>query len=332
MNYDEFAFFNQQLASMLRDGIPLEGALKQLCAGMKAGPLRNEMTQLESDLARGTPLNEAVARRALPEFYLRMVTVGTRTNDLPGMLTLLADYYQRTNSVWNRLKGLMVYPFLVLIVALGLTLIISSVARKFVFGTISEVTQSGPLMLRPPTVLVALWIPPIIIGILLFAGVAIMTIPRLRAWVRWRVPAFRETSLAQMASAMALMLKSGTPLPDALAFAETIESHSPAAKALREWRAQLQGGAGKPAQWPHSLSPFPPMFLWLVRKGGEDVADGFQKAAEIYQSRASYKIELLLYGALPVSILLLGQMVLWQVAPVFHALITLMNWIGAGGD
>ena len=52
MNYDEFAFFNQQLAAMLRDGIPLEGALKQLCAGMKAGALRNEMTQLESDLAR----------------------------------------------------------------------------------------------------------------------------------------------------------------------------------------------------------------------------------------------------------------------------------------
>ena len=26
MKYDEFAFFNQQLAMMLRDGIPLEGA------------------------------------------------------------------------------------------------------------------------------------------------------------------------------------------------------------------------------------------------------------------------------------------------------------------
>jgi type II secretory pathway component PulF len=37
MNYDEFAFFNQQLAAMLREGIPLEGALKQLCAGMRGG-------------------------------------------------------------------------------------------------------------------------------------------------------------------------------------------------------------------------------------------------------------------------------------------------------
>jgi len=327
MNYDEFAFFNQQLAAMLRDGIPLEGALKQLCGGMKTGPLRAEMAQLESDLARGTPLNEAIARRDLPEFYLRMVTVGMRSNDLPGMLTLLADYYQKTNSVWNRLKGLMVYPFLVLIVALGLTILVSILARKFVVGTVQDIVQS------PPIVLLSLWFPPIIIGILLLAGLAVATIPALRAWVRWRIPAFRETSLAQLASAMALMLKSGTPLPDALAFAETIEAKSPAAKALREWRAQLQAGAGKPAQWPHSLAPFPPMFLWLVRKGGEDIAAGFQKAAEIYQSRASYKIELLLYGALPVSVLLLGQMVIWQVAPAFHALISLMNSLGGvAGD
>jgi type II secretory pathway component PulF len=325
MNYDEFAFFNQQLAAMLRDGIPLEGALKQLCAGMKAGPLRKEMTQLESDLARGTPLNEAVARRALPEFYLRMVTVGMRSNDLPGMLTLLADYYQRANSVWNRLKGLMVYPFLVLLVSLGLTLLISSLAKKFL-----EVV-TGDLGYFPQFVYHTLWIPPLIIAILLAAVAAIVTIPALRTRARWWIPAFRETSLAQIASAMALMLKNGTPLPDALAFAESIEANSPAGNALREWRAQLQAGQGKPAQWPHSLSPFPPMFLWLVRKGGEDIAAGFQKAAEIYQSRASYKIELLLYGVLPVSVLFLGQMVIWQVLPLFHALATLMGFLGDMG-
>ena len=322
MNYDEFAFFNQQLAAMLRDGIPLEGALKQLCAGMKVGPLRNEMNQLENDLSRGTPLHEAITRRALPEFYLRMVTVGARSNDLPGMLTLLADYYQRTNSIWNRLKGLMVYPFLVLIVSLGLTIIVSSLAKKFLETTSIDWMQPPPLLFS------TMWIPPLLIGILLAVGVAIVTIPGLRAWARWRVPAFRETSLAQIASAMALMLKSGTPLPEALAFAEVIESNSPAAGALRQWRASLASGQGTPEQWPQSLSPFPPMFLWLVRKGGEDIAAGFQKAAEIYQSRASYKIELLLYGALPVSVLFLGQMVIWQVVPVFRTLIWLMNSLG----
>ena len=103
MNYDEFAFFNQQLAAMLRDGIPLEGALKQLAAGMRTGPMRAEIQPLEADLSRGTPLKEALGRRALPEFYCRMLEIGVRSDDLPGMLTLLADHYQRANALWNRL-------------------------------------------------------------------------------------------------------------------------------------------------------------------------------------------------------------------------------------
>ena len=43
MKHDEFAFFNQQLAAMLRDGISLEGALRRLCQEMRQGALRGEM-------------------------------------------------------------------------------------------------------------------------------------------------------------------------------------------------------------------------------------------------------------------------------------------------
>src|SRR4051812_2155706 len=102
MNQDEFAFFNQQLAAMLRDGIPLEGGLRQLCAGMKAGQLRDELQRFEADLSKGTPIKEALASRELPPLYKRMVMLGVRSNDLPGVLTLLADYYHRANALWSR--------------------------------------------------------------------------------------------------------------------------------------------------------------------------------------------------------------------------------------
>src|SRR6267143_1566742 len=125
MNYDELAFFNQQLAAMLRDGIPLESALKQLSTGMSDSRLKAELQLLQEDLAKGTPLKEALARRSLPGFYVRMVEIGARSNDLPGMLTLLADHYHRANALWTRLKGLMVYPMIVIVVSLGLTLLVS---------------------------------------------------------------------------------------------------------------------------------------------------------------------------------------------------------------
>src|SRR5580765_5296843 len=131
MNYDEFAFFNQQLAAMLQEGIPLEGALKQLCQGMRSKGLRSEIEQLHTDLAGGIPLKDALARRKLPPLYARMLEVGARSNDLPGVLTLLADHYHRTNALWTRLKGLMVYPMIVLLVSLGLTLLISLAFSRF---------------------------------------------------------------------------------------------------------------------------------------------------------------------------------------------------------
>jgi type II secretory pathway component PulF len=325
MNYDEFAFFNQQLAAMLREGIPLEGALKQLCAGMRSGPLRAEIQQLEADLARGTPLKEALGRRALPDLYRQMVELGARSNDLPGILTLLADHYHRANALWTRLKGLLVYPLLVILVSLGLTLLVSLNFSRFTSEFFQQIAP--PPFLSLPM----MWIPPVVLALAAGFGIAAASIPSWRARLRWRLPAFREASLAQLASAMTLMLKNGTTLPEALALAEAVEGATPAARAIARWRRLVEAGQGKPAEWTGDSRPFPPLFVWLVQKGGENVAAGFQKAAEIYQARASYRIELALYGALPVSILLLAQMVLWQAIPLLRSLIWMMDMLGGTG-
>jgi len=77
---------------------------------------------------------------------------------------------------------------------------------------------------------------------------------------------------------------------------------------------------------------FPPFFLWMVTHSGEDMAAGFQRAAEIYQARASYRSELLLYVALPCSVLALGFMIISQIQPVFASLVTFMNLMGGGGS
>jgi general secretion pathway protein F len=324
MNHDEFAFFNHQLAAMLQDGIPLEGGLKELAAGMRDRKLKAELEQLGADLAQGTPLPEAISRRALPELYRRMVQIGVRSHDLPGMLTLLADHYQRVNSLWTRLKGLMVYPVLVIAVSLGLTLLLSGMISRFLSNFMDQV---GPV---PPGLMLSVWFPPILFAIALALAGTALGVPAWRARWRWRLPAFREASLAQLASALAMMLRNGLPLAEALALAEALESGSPAGSVLGEWRAAVEGGRGKPVQW-QARRPFPAMFVWLVQRGGENPAAAFQKAAEIYQARANYRAELALYAALPLSILFLGQMILWQVVPLARTLAWFMQMLGDFG-
>jgi hypothetical protein len=74
---------------------------------------------------------------------------------------------------------------------------------------------------------------------------------------------------------------------------------------------------------------FPPLFLWLVSNAGEDLAAGFRRAGEVYSERANHRIEMLLYAALPVSILALGIMIACQIFPVAVTFVSILNSIGS---
>lgn len=322
MKSDEFAFFNQQLSVMLREGIPLEAALKQLSTGMRSGPLRTEVQGLEADLAKGIPLKEAVEKRNLPELYRRMVQVGAASNDLSGVLTLVADHYQAVNTIWTRLKGLLVYPALVLITALAVSLLLSVTVSRF----LAEMKSS--IEVNPQFSFAFIWAAPLVMVALVIGFSVAAASPGLRARLRWRLPAFKEASLARFASTMALLLQKGATLPDALALTERLESGTAAAPALARWRQAIESGEGNSAQWPLNQEPFPGLFAWLIRAGGSEPVAGFRKAAEVYAARAAYRTDLALYGALPISILLLGQMLLWQVVPLFTQLFATVNALG----
>jgi|SRR5690348_1264916 len=328
MKYDEFAFFNQQLAAMLRDGIPLEGALRRLCAEMHRGQMRDELQALETELAKGTPLAEALKARRLPELYKRMVLVGVKSGDLPGALTMLADYFQRQSSLWARLKGLMVYPLIVLSIAFLLSCFLSFILGAFIWNNLQSLVGRPTI----PAVSAGLWMPPVFIGLTLVAILVGIVILPARRMLRWRLPAFREASLAQVASAMWLMLKNGVPLDDALALVEELEKGTSAEEEIGQWRQRLASGHGKFSEMAAVSKTFPPLFTWTIAQSGEDLTAGFRHAADLFHARALYRSELLLYSALPCSILALAAMIMSQIQPVFAALVAFLNALGGSGD
>jgi type II secretory pathway component PulF len=331
MNYDEFSFFNQQLAAMVRDGIPLEDALQRLSAEMRGGPLKTELAKLGEDLSKGTPLREAIQARQLPDLYRQMLEVGAQANDLPAVLTMLADHYQRRQIIWTRLKGLMVYPSIVLVAALLLSSFLSFLLSTVFHSTVSTGQRSlfGWPGMQTPSFLIGIWFPPLLLGFTVALLCVAFAVPPVRRALRWRLPAFKEASLAQAASALALMLKSGVPLDKALGLVEQLERGTPAESELASWRQRLAGGHGKFSEMAEGGQVFPPLFVWMVGHSGEDLPAGFQRAAEIYQSRSHYRTETLLYSALPCSVLALGLVIVSQVQPVLAAFVSFMNMIGA---
>lgn len=332
MKWDEFAFVNQQLAGMLKSGIPLEGALRQLCETMRRGRLRTELELLQADLARGAPLREAVTARKLPELYARLVLVGQQANDLPGMLTLLADYYHRLNAIAARLKGLMVYPAIVLAATIALFAFLTWLYSSLM-STLVETFHSGFLegSGTPYGVPGSIWLPVIWLCLLSAAfGVALL-IPRSRDWLRWRLPAFKEAGFSRFASSMKLMLQNGGQLRDALALMQQLERGTAAGAELERWQTRLAAGHGKFADLAAGGRIFPPLFVWLVAQAGEDLAEGFGRAAEIYYARAAHRVEMLLYAALPAAVLVLGALIVLQSYPLLRMFMGILDGLGDTG-
>lgn len=337
MSHDEFAFFNQQLAAMLRDGIPLEGALRKLCQEMRRGALREELQRFEADLNQGTPLAEALAARRLPELYQHLMMVGVKSGDLPGALTLVADYYQRQNSLWTRLKGLMVYPLIVLFATFAVsglfTVIWTHVVKPTFFDFLPALFEGHALPAATRAalpILQNLWVFPTVFGLLFALALAAIVLPSLREAVRWRLPAFREASLARVAGSLHLLLKGGVTLPEAIGLLGRLE-RGKAARDLARWLKNLAAGVTKFSEVAANNLVFPPLFVWLAANAGDDLATGFKRAAEIYEARAAYRTELGLYAALPVAVLFLGAIILseaYLLVSGFLVFVQLMDGVG----
>jgi type II secretory pathway component PulF len=289
---------------------------------MRKGRLRSELQLLETDLAAGAPLDQAVARRQLPEFYRLMLQAGARGHDLPGLLTLLADYYQNAGLVWTRLKGLMVYPAIVLTLSAGF-----SVWTAVLFRRVSSMLMLDGRFVRsvvslssrlpvPSSSSPYLWAPAVLLSAIALPALAVAVLPRLRREMQWCLPAFREASLARLASTLATLLKAGCSLNDALGLLEKMESGTRVAVELGRWKSRCAEGRGKFTDMAAGGKIFPPMFVWLVAGAGEDLAAGFERAAQVYHARAAYRSNVLLYAALPASLLFLGLVMLVQMYPL----------------
>jgi type II secretory pathway component PulF len=317
MKYDEFSFFNQQLAAMLRDGIPLEGALQRLCAEMRRGQLRDELQALEADLAKGTPITDALKPRQLPELYKRMILVGVKSGDLPGALTMLADYFQQQNNVWTRLKSMMTYPLIVMFVAFLISLLLAF-AWGCVIGPAFKDVFSGMGFRLPAATLFAfatlqaIWAFPVTLGILFLLMTALIFFPPMRGKFLWRLPAFKEATISRIASSLDLLLKNGVNLPEAVGLAEQLETSPAAAADLQRWQMKLASGVTKFSEVTDGDKMIPPIFTWIVSGAGENLADGFKRAADIYHTRAIYRTEVALFSVLPIASLFLGAVIISQ--------------------
>jgi type II secretory pathway component PulF len=157
----------------------------------------------------------------------------------------------------------------------------------------------------------------------------VIFLPTLRGKFLWRLPAFKEATVSRIASSLTLLLKNGVNLPDAIGLVEQLETSTAATADLRQWRKKIAAGTAKFSEVAAGSRLIPPLFVWVVSSAGEDLAAGFNRAAEIYHSRAIYRTEVALYSVLPVASLFLGAVVLSQAFLVISMFLPMIVMTGS---
>ena len=115
----EMALFTRQLASLLEAGLPLEQALTALLEQAERTYLRDLIASIRSDVMGGDSLSSTLSRhpRDFTDIYRALVASGEQIGQLSKVLSRLADYIERRNSLVQKVRLAFTYPAIVTVVA-----------------------------------------------------------------------------------------------------------------------------------------------------------------------------------------------------------------------
>src|SRR5436309_1068727 len=126
--------FTRQFSVLQDAGLPVLRSLKILEGQMKPGVLKNALIDIVDDVESGMTLSEAFGKhpKCFDRLYVNMVKAGEAGGALEIILKRLADFKEKAQSLKRKITGAMVYPTVVILVAvLILTFIMIYIIPKF---------------------------------------------------------------------------------------------------------------------------------------------------------------------------------------------------------
>ena len=282
-------------------------------------------------LFRSQAVEQAVDGLDLPDTYKRLLALGQESQSMPKVLSCVADYYERIGTLVTRLRGLAIYPMLILVCGLlvaGLMAFLASMLKNDLailtddfFGRgrseLSQLFASSWISIFPMGVFA--------VGFLFY--VIVLRSQKMRRFFSWKIPMLRDAALAQYAGLAEALLTSGARLPEVIRMVRKLESGSAMETDLAQIEQNLAEGHAGYDSASRGCRTIPDFFNWIVAQAGEDVTAGFGHARTIYTSRAESKMQAFLYCFLPVNILLIGSLLLVFFIPMFSVAADLLKMI-----
>ena len=111
--------FTRQLSTLQDAGLPLLRSLQILEQQQKPGKLKSILLQVVEDVESGSSLSDSMSKhpKAFDKLYSKMVAAGEIGGVLDVILQRLANFMEKSERLKARIKGAMIYPICVIVVA-----------------------------------------------------------------------------------------------------------------------------------------------------------------------------------------------------------------------
>jgi len=336
--------FTRQFSTMLNAGLPLLSCLEILGKQTESAGLRRVLAEVRGDVEGGLSLADALRRqpKVFDNLYVNMVESGETGGALDVILLRLATYLEKMEVLMRKIKGAMIYPAIISLVAAGaisvMLLFVIPIFAQMFEGVGAELPVMTQIVIGMSNLLKVWAIPGIIIIIALF------TI--LRRWHKTesgakamdplllKMPVFgdlmKKQSIARFSRTLSTLLSSGVPIIDALEITARSSGNWVVEDAILKARTSIKGGENI-ADPLSKTTVFPPMVTQMIAigeaSGGLD--EMLSKVADFYDAEVDQAVENLTSALEPLIMVVLGGIVGFLVIsmylPIFQLAGTVME-------
>ena len=334
--------FSNQLANLVESGVPILPAMDLMAEEITSSALQKVLREVVEDVRQGSSISEALAKHedVFPPIYHRMINVGERTGNLDQVLRQLASYMEKEESVKKEVRGAMMYPSIVLLLAIGVVMILLNFSLPPLLQLYGEFDAVLPWPTRALMGFSEFFLRyrlHMLVGVVIL-GIAIVLYLRTSRGKRQlhdlllKIPVWGRINtyvhVSRFSRTLSTLLRAGLQITESMELTRHTLKNVVLKQEIEDLRQETLQGRG--ISGPLARSPyFPPMLAQVVQVGEETgtLDDQLETTANFYEEEVDRSLENLIGLLEPSLIIFVGLIVGFVAVSVILPMYSLLGQI-----
>jgi type IV pilus assembly protein PilC len=334
--------FTRQLATLIDAGLPLVRGLRVLENQEKNLTLKETIGEIGDSIESGTTFAESLAQhpKIFNRLFVNMVKAGEVGGILDTVLTRLAEFMEKAQRIRNKVKGAMIYPAVVMVMAVGiLTFLMIFIIPRFEEIFEDMLGEQGLPLLTQVVInssrgFVKYWYG--VIGAVIVIVLLVKMYGRTKQGryvidaIKFKFPLFGDllirTSIARFSRTLGTLMNSGVPVLQSLNIVRDTAANEVVARAVNQVHDSVKEGENMAPPMEGS-GVFPPIVVSMVQVGEETGAlpEMLIRVADNYEDEVDNAVAGITSVIEPILIVFLAVIVGTIVIALFLPLIAIIG-------